>query len=422
MATDNYSGDYNTIMERVAPPLRLREYGSAGPGKPAYPSDDRPSAAKRGYGHGWRKERAAYLANHPYCEVPECDADSHSVHHKHAVKDGGPDHIDNYYAVCAAHHNKIEKGKPTQESINEAAWDQRGSDIGVVYHGSNEFIKTIDRSRLQSRDAGFYGRGFYVSQSRTGARFYGGRISTFAVDPNATVLQGSLLPAKAPPGLVDEVIRYKYDKAIDRARARGKEDALADELEYIRTSPTSWSQALNDYANGMGYDIAAFAPGEMVVKNIEVLTRVPTPRESIEEQGDHRPEWTEDSHAYPDAPQFPYAKDWVRRSARANKIRNATVMGATYYSDTHVAVHDTAPNQRVRLFLQEALGRGVEAYREGWLVTPQEADWLGFRRKGGNEYVEYWGETPDGLIDWFTMGDLIKGATTLPESYDRRSR
>ena len=97
-------------------------------------------------------------------------------------------------------------------------------------------------------------------------------------------------------------------------------------------------------------------------------------------------------------------------------------MGATYYSDTHVAVHDTAPNQRVRLFLQEALGRGVEAYREGWLVTPQEADWLGFRRKGGNEYVEYWGETPDGLIDWFTMGDLIKGATTLPESYDRRSR
>jgi len=279
--------DFEKQWEQGVGPLELaesiQEFGSAGPGKPAYPSDNRPSAAKRGYGHGWRKDRDAYLRDHPYCEVDDCDASSHSVHHQHAVKDGGPNHPDNYYATCAAHHNKIEKSKSTCESINEAAWNKRGSDLGVVYHGSNEFIKVIDPSRLQSRDAGFYGRGFYVSQSRTGARFYGGRISTFSVDPNATVLQGALLPAKAPPGLVDEVIQYKYDKAIDRARARGKEDLLADELEYIRTSPISWSQALNDYVNGMGYDIAVFAPGEMVVKNLSVLTRVPTARESINE-------------------------------------------------------------------------------------------------------------------------------------------
>lgn len=29
----------------------------------------RPTAAKRGYGHEWRKARAEYLANHPFCRM-----------------------------------------------------------------------------------------------------------------------------------------------------------------------------------------------------------------------------------------------------------------------------------------------------------------------------------------------------------------
>jgi 5-methylcytosine-specific restriction protein A len=36
------------------------------------PSDDRPSAARRGYGRRWRKVSAAYLRAHPLCECREC--------------------------------------------------------------------------------------------------------------------------------------------------------------------------------------------------------------------------------------------------------------------------------------------------------------------------------------------------------------
>jgi hypothetical protein len=104
----------NQPKESVEP---LDEYGSAGPGNPPYPSDDRPSAALRGYGHGWRKERAAYLESHPVCEVDGCDCASHSVHHLRALKDGGGQGHGNFYATCAGHHNSIEKNATWESDV-----------------------------------------------------------------------------------------------------------------------------------------------------------------------------------------------------------------------------------------------------------------------------------------------------------------
>jgi hypothetical protein len=95
------------------------------------------------------------------------------------------------------------------------------------------------------------------------------------------------------------------------------------------------------------------------------------------------------SHAY-DAQSRPYAAEWVKTAAKNNGLRRTDAFSNVWYSNTHVAI-GPANYYKVKLFLREALGRVLEPYREGWLVTADEAHWLGF--------------SPGG--DRLTLGDLI---------------
>jgi len=74
-------------------------------------ADGRLSAARRGFGHRWRKLRDAWLAKHPLCE--RCLAENKTtaatvVHHK--VKHYGNPEIlynpDVLESICERHHNE----------------------------------------------------------------------------------------------------------------------------------------------------------------------------------------------------------------------------------------------------------------------------------------------------------------------------
>lgn len=54
------------------------------------PPDRRPSAARRLYGHRWRKESRLFLAQHPLCECDECMASGRRS--ASAVVDHDPPH------------------------------------------------------------------------------------------------------------------------------------------------------------------------------------------------------------------------------------------------------------------------------------------------------------------------------------------
>lgn len=69
-------------------------------------SDDRPSAARRGYGHSWRVLRAYKLTRNPLCEHDGCGEVATDVDHIQALSRGGTNHMSNLRALCHRHHSQ----------------------------------------------------------------------------------------------------------------------------------------------------------------------------------------------------------------------------------------------------------------------------------------------------------------------------
>lgn len=74
------------------------------PGLPP-PADNRQTSAERGYGHSWRKLRAAYLASHPVCQHCQREAAT-DVDHIIPRRKGGTDDEWNLQALCHACHSR----------------------------------------------------------------------------------------------------------------------------------------------------------------------------------------------------------------------------------------------------------------------------------------------------------------------------
>jgi len=70
------------------------------------PTDDRPSAAKRGYGAVWAKIRALYLRTHPTCEELGCEAPATDVDHLDGRGPSGDNSDANLAALCHSHHSR----------------------------------------------------------------------------------------------------------------------------------------------------------------------------------------------------------------------------------------------------------------------------------------------------------------------------
>jgi 5-methylcytosine-specific restriction protein A len=87
------------------PPVHQPTY-SPGGGATEYDAR-RGSAASRGYGHRWRKARAAFLAEHPVCAHPSCAQPAADVDHK--IPHGGNYQLmwdqSNWQPLCHPHHS-----------------------------------------------------------------------------------------------------------------------------------------------------------------------------------------------------------------------------------------------------------------------------------------------------------------------------
>lgn len=154
-------------------------------------------------------------------------------------------------------------------------YEQSGKDMGELYHGSKERITSINPDRLQYRDAGFYGKGFYITKARHYAKTYGPVMNRLTLTDDARVLRSDLTPEKADPDLVRNVKQTLYDEGIAKARERGKESAFLDEINGITDSPINWKNAVDRFADIKGYDVVAHGDGEIVVKNPSVVNLQP---------------------------------------------------------------------------------------------------------------------------------------------------
>lgn len=150
-------------------------------------------------------------------------------------------------------------------------YDAAPEELGTIYHGDkHEKVPKVDPERLQARDYGFYGNGFYVSRQKDYAQSYGHVISEYKFAPDTKILRSALTAKEADPGLVKDVI--ERETSLIQARHPGElSDNSKAYLDDIKTSPPSWARAVYSYGKAAGYDVVMHSDGEIVVINPDKL-------------------------------------------------------------------------------------------------------------------------------------------------------
>jgi hypothetical protein len=170
------------------------------------------------------------------------------------------------------------EGKALSRELN--AWDRTGKEIGAVYHGGKTTVGEVDPSKLQQRDAGFYGPGFYVTKNEQYAKTYGSKVSQKTFNPDAKILDvGTIHPGyeqKVNPELQKEIEATQRAYLAGLPKAQKNPNLVNDYLELIDPKSKSfdlhsWVEAVNRHAEQKGYDAIRFSDGEIVVKNPKAL-------------------------------------------------------------------------------------------------------------------------------------------------------
>ena len=144
-----------------------------------------------------------------------------------------------------------------------------------VFHTGPRKITSVDPTKLQARDSGFYGKGFYTSELPNYG--YGGIVSKFDI-PDEVILNAGISP-QANPVLAEKVSAWYFKKHQAAAEARGRIAQLRYEQGMIEKSPASYAHAVNDWAVEHGYKAVRFGPGEIVVKDPSALKPIPFKKE-----------------------------------------------------------------------------------------------------------------------------------------------
>jgi len=182
------------------------------------------------------------------------------------------------------------KVKASQQSGTATKpWDKTGEDFDSVYHGGKVQVGEVDPSKLQQRDAGFFGKGFYVAASEKAAKMYGPKVSEKSFAPDARILDVDTIHPqyehKINPELQKEVEESQraYLQSLPKAQ---KNPALVDNyMELIDPKSKafdlhSWIDAVNRYGEQKGYDAIRFSDGEIVVKNPQAMQTAPKAADS----------------------------------------------------------------------------------------------------------------------------------------------
>ena len=59
------------------------------------------------------------------------------------------------------------------EAFGAKPWQKTGEEIGPLYHGGKKLVSDVDLAKTGQRDAGFYGKGFYLTKKSDLAKAYG---------------------------------------------------------------------------------------------------------------------------------------------------------------------------------------------------------------------------------------------------------
>lgn len=162
-------------------------------------------------------------------------------------------------------------GRPGKVGGSGNSYTKTGADIGVLYHGGKKKITKVDTVLLQSRDVGYYGRGFYVTMSEDLAKSYGHRITRVELHPAAKVLDvGGITKDKAAAGLVDAV-KDAYVRRVTMLRGKTFTERAENAFESQSDSPVEWPRFVNIFAQDANYDVVIFGRSEIVIRNPEVI-------------------------------------------------------------------------------------------------------------------------------------------------------
>jgi hypothetical protein len=160
------------------------------------------------------------------------------------------------------------------------AWDRTGKELGTVYHGGKTTVGEVDPSKLQQRDAGFYGPGFYVTKNEQYAKTYGNKVSQKTFNRDAKILDVDTIhpgyEKKVSPELQKEIEATERAYLAGLPKAQKNPNLVNDYLELINPKSKSfdlhsWIEAVNRHAEQKGYDAIRFSDGEIVVKNPKAL-------------------------------------------------------------------------------------------------------------------------------------------------------
>lgn len=168
------------------------------------------------------------------------------------------------------------------------------------YHGTSKnsaesIIKNgIIESQLQSRDRGFLGEGFYVTDKKEIARRHATTVSSnnpvilkVHINNNAKILNagetftsGRLKPQNNP-SWHDDFIRWSLGKVEDAAvwnyATDKSKETIISTAEKERTPESEYFDRLNwytevvEYAESNGYDIVYWVGGEIIIRNYNIV-------------------------------------------------------------------------------------------------------------------------------------------------------
>lgn len=168
------------------------------------------------------------------------------------------------------------------------------------YHGTSKssaknILKNgINKSRLQSRDRGFFGDGFYVCSNPDTARHHSstvgennGKVLEIEINPNSNILyagqtftEHSITPTSKPKwhsSFIDWSLQKVKDAAVwEYATDKSKNEILSD-ARCERTPGSGkfdrqkWYNEVTEFAKSQGYDIVYWTPSEIIIKNTEVI-------------------------------------------------------------------------------------------------------------------------------------------------------